>query len=501
MAAATDELVIHNPATGERAGSVTPSDRDDVRRAVAAARAAQPGWERLGIRRRAELLTRFHDLLFEREAEVLDTIQRESGKPRREALVELLTVAGTARYYLVHGEGHLAERDHPGATPFITGARVIRRPHGVAGFITPWNYPFILSIGDAIPALLAGNTAVIKPSEITPLSAELGVRLLHLAGFDDDVVQLVHGGGPEVGGALVEEVDYIGFTGSAATGRKIAVAAGERLIPYSLELGGKNPMIVLERAPIEPAVDGLVTGAFYNAGQTCIGIERVYVQESIFERFVERARERAREVRLGYSQEWEVDMGCLISDEHCAKVMGHIDDAIAGGATVVTGGRRRQDLGPTFVEPTLLTDVDPGMELHAEETFGPVVAIYPIVDEEEAVRRANDTAYGLNAALWTGLDGVSQSLARRIDAGSVHINSSLLVYNTFDVPMGGVKESGVGRRHGAEGIQRFTRTHSIVSSVTTAGGYEGLLSKIDSPGRARALSRAFKLMRRIPGLR
>ncbi len=495
------ELVVHNPATGERVGSVQRASAADVRNAAARARRAQPDWHKAGIHRRAKVLSRFHDLLFEREEEVLDTIQRETGKPRREALVELLTVAGTASYYLAHGSRHLAEESHSGATPFITGARVIRRPHGVTGFITPWNYPFILSIADALPALLAGNSVVIKPSEVTPLSADLGVRLLVHAGLDEDLVQLVHGEGPEVGEPLIAEVDYIGFTGSAATGRKIAVAAGERLIPHSLELGGKNPMVILERAPLDEAVDGLLTGAFYNSGQTCIAIERAYVHESIFDDFVERARRKVEGLRLGYSLAWDIDMGCMISREHADKVMSHVEEADSKGAEIVTGGDRRTDLGETFIAPTLLTGVDESMALCRQETFGPVVSLYPVSGAEEAVERANDSAYGLNASVWTGTDAVSQAIARRIDTGSVHINSSLLIYNSFDVPMGGVKQSGVGRRHGSEGIQRFTRTHSIVSSVTTGGGYEGILSKIDSPKRARMLSKAFKLTRRIPGLR
>ncbi|MCZ6727595.1 MAG: succinic semialdehyde dehydrogenase [Acidobacteria bacterium] len=493
-------LRIDNPATGEHVGTVPVSSPADVGAAADRARAAQPAWEGLGIRQRRRVLARFHDLLFERQGEILDTVQRESGKTRREALGELLAIAGTARYYLAHGEGYLASESHAGASPFITGARVVYRPHGVVGFITPWNYPFILSIGDALPALLAGNAVVIKPSELTPLSAELARTLLVDSGLAEDLVQLVHGYGA-VGATLIEHVDYISFTGSVATGRKVAMAAAGRLIPSSLELGGKNPMIVLEGASLDDAVSGLMSGAFYNTGQTCIAVERVYVQSSIFDRFADLARRRTEELEIGWSLDWDIDVGSLISREHSDKVMGHIDDAVTRGATVLTGGERRPDLGPTFVAPTLLTGVEDSMELSCEETFGPVVALYPVADAEEAVARANDTAYGLNASVWTGDKRTSQALAQRIEAGSVGINSTLLIYATYDVPMGGVKQSGIGRRHGRPGIRRFTRSQSIVDSVAKGGGYEGILTRITSQSRADKLARAFKLMRHIPGLR
>ncbi|MDH3405146.1 MAG: aldehyde dehydrogenase family protein, partial [Acidobacteriota bacterium] len=304
-----------------------------------------------------------------------------------------------------------------------------------------------------------------------------------------------------VGADLVDHVDYLGFTGSTATGRKVAVAAAERLIPCSLELGGKNPMIVLAGAPLEEAVTGLVSGGFYNTGQTCIAVARVYVESRIFDRFAALARRRIEKLKVGWSLDWDMDVGSLVSREHAAKVMRHVEDAVGKGATVLTGGQRRSDLGEAFVAPTLLTDVDESMELCREETFGPVVALYPVRDADEAVARANDSTYGLNASVWTGSARTSRALARRIEAGSVGINSTLLIYSTFDVPMGGVKESGIGRRHGRQGILRFTQAQSIVDSIATGGGYEGVLANITSEARARSLAAAFKLMRRIPGLR
>lgn len=495
-----DLIQISNPATGEHVGEVLVASTTEVADAVNKARAAQPAWQRLGIRRRARVLTRFHDLLFERQDEILDTVQRETGKTRREALGELLIVAGTARYYTTHGERHLAEESHPGATPMITGARVIHRPHGVVGFITPWNYPLILSIADALPALLAGNAVVVKPSELTPLSAELARSLLLTSGLDEDLLQLVHGPGA-IGAELIEHVDYIGFTGSAATGRLVAQAAARRLIPSSLELGGKNPMIVLDGAPLEDAALGLINGGFYNTGQTCIAVERAYVEKPIFDRFLKLAKTRTEQLNVGWSLDWDIDVGSLISHAHADKVIAHVDDALGKGAQAVTGGHRLEDLGPTFVAPTLLTGVEPSMELCCEETFGPVVALYPVVDTEEAIARANDSHYGLNASVWSGSTKTSQAVAQRIDAGSVAINSTLLIYSSFDVPMGGIKQSGLGRRHGKPGILRFTRSHSIVDSFAKGGGYEGILAKVTSERQARSMMKAFKVMRKIPGLR
>jgi succinate-semialdehyde dehydrogenase / glutarate-semialdehyde dehydrogenase len=494
------ELTVHNPATGEPVGAVPLAESADVAAAVAAARAAQQAWDAAGIEARRRVLAAFHDLLFERRDEVLDTIQAETGKIRREALGELLVVAGAARYYLTHGKRHLAAEEHAGASPFVTGARVLRRPHGVVGFISPWNYPFILSVGDALPALLAGNAAVVKPSELTPLSAELARDLLRRAGLDERLFQLVHGDGA-VGAELIEHVDYIGFTGSVATGRRVAEAAARRLIPASLELGGKNPMLVLEDAPLEATVAGLMQGGFYNTGQTCIAFERVYVARPIFDRFAALAARRTAGLRVGWSTGWDMDVGSLISTTHADKVMRHVEAATAGGAIVLSGGRRLPELGPAFVAPTLLSGVDASMEVCREETFGPVLALYPFTDVEEAVALANDSPYGLNASVWSADRRRAQAVASRLEAGSVAVNASLLIFATFDVPMGGVKLSGLGRRHGREGIVRFTRTHSIVDSTLRGGGYEGILTRLDSERRARRLAGLFRWMRHIPGLR
>ncbi len=492
-------IEVRNPATGEVVGQVDLATGSDVAAAIARARDAQPAWNAIGFRRRSRVIERFVALLRQHQDEILDTLQSESGKIRRDALSEVLTVARTCQYYRAHGRSFLAERRGGGALPGMK-ARTLFKPHGVVGFISPWNYPFILSIGDAIPALLAGNAVVIKPSDLTPLSAELAVDLMRRAGLPQGLAQLVHGGGA-IGADLLQQVDYISFTGSSAVGREIAAAAGERLIPCSLELGGKNPLVVLSGAPVEEAVKGFVAGAFFNSGQTCIAIERAFIERPVYQEFVERAAERVRALRLGWSRDWDLDMGCLISDSHAERVVSHIDDARERGATVVAGGRRRTELGPSFVEPTLLEDVDPSALAYNEETFGPVVSLFPVDDAEEAVERANDTPYGLNASVWGPSGAVSARIAERLETGSTVINGALMIYHCFGVPMGGVKQSGIGRRHAATGIRRFTRAQSVVSSFSIAGGFDAVLTTVRSPRAAARLSRLFHLRGRIPGLR
>jgi succinate-semialdehyde dehydrogenase/glutarate-semialdehyde dehydrogenase len=273
-------IKIRNPVTGQLAGTVNCASASDLASTVARARQAQQKWSKLPFSSRAKVIAGFHDRILDQSAQVLDTIQMETGKTRRDAFAELVTVAGTARYYLSHGESILASRRKRGAVPLLTRSVLEHRPYGIVGLITPWNYPFLLTMADALPALLAGNAVVIKPSELTPLSAVLGRELLVGSGLDPDLLGIVHGDG-EVGSELIRHVDYIGFTGGSATGRKVAVAAAERLIPCSLELGGKNPMIVLKGAPLKEAALGLLSGSFSNAGQTCISVERVYVEASI----------------------------------------------------------------------------------------------------------------------------------------------------------------------------------------------------------------------------
>ncbi|HUF79432.1 MAG TPA: aldehyde dehydrogenase family protein, partial [Thermoanaerobaculia bacterium] len=385
--------------------------------------------------------------------------------------------------------------------PGLTSARVVHKPLGVCGLITPWNYPFLLPVADALPALLAGNAVVVKPSELTPLSAELGREVLIASGLHPDLFQLVHGLGAEIGPELIRRVDYIGFTGSTAVGRRIAIGAGERLVPFSLELGGKNPMIVLADAPLDDAVSGFLSGAFANSGQPCIAVERVFVERPLFERYAEAVTERVRSLEVGWSLGFDKDIGSMISEEHAGKVWTHVEDAVAKGATVLAGGERPSGLGPAFVAPTVFTGTTAEMKLTCEETFGPVVSIEAVDSAEEAVELANATPYGLNGSVWGGDEDRALRIARRLEVGSAGVNSTLLIYHSFDVPMGGVKQSGIGRRHGAHGIRRYTQEQSIVESFATGGGYESLILRTNTPGKAKALLSAFRMWRKIPGLR
>jgi acyl-CoA reductase-like NAD-dependent aldehyde dehydrogenase len=267
----------------------------------------------------------------------------------------------------------------------------------------------------------------------------------------------------------------------------VAIAAGERLIPYSLELGGKNPMVVLKGAPLDEAAIGLVAGAFSNGGETCIAVERVYVEDSIFEQFSKHLVDKVSRLRLGWSKSWDIDMGSMISRAHAEKVLGHIRQAVENGAQVLTGGRARTDLGSAFVEPTVLTDVNDSMTIAREETFGPVVSLYRVGTAAEAIAQANDSRFGLNASVWAGRAFQAHEIARQLETGSAAINSTLLIYNTFGVPMGGVKLSGIGRRHGEHGILRYTQTQSIVGSIALGGGYDSMLMRMRSEGMVRAL--------------
>lgn len=494
-------IAVVNPATGEEVGAVPATPQGDVADAVASARAAQRAWAAAPFSERAAVVRRFHDAILDAGDRVMDTVQQETGKARRDALSELVTLAGTARYYLVNGEDHLRDRKRQAAIPGVTSARVVYKPLGVTGLITPWNFPLLLPIGDSLASLLAGNAVVIKPSELTPLSAELGRELLIASGLHPDLFQLVQGEGATVGAELIRHVDYIGFTGSTAVGRKIAVAAGERLIPFSLELGGKNPMVVLADAPVHDAVSGLLSGAFANSGQTCICTERIFVERAIYEPFVEELVGRVEALDVGWSLDFDKDMGSLISRDHTEKVWSHVEDAVDKGAEIIAGGRLRTDLGPCFVQPTVVTGATEEMKLYREETFGPVVSLQAVDSAEEALALANDTPYGLNASVWGGDGDRAMTVARGLETGTAGVNSTLLIYNSFDVPMGGVKQSGMGRRHSDHGILRYTQEQSIVESFSTGGGYESLLVRSNTRAKAHALISAFRLWRRVPFLR
>ena len=338
----------------------------------------------------------------------------------------------------------------------------MRRPKGVVAIIAPWNFPFATGISDTIPALIAGNGVVLKPDNKTALSPLLGVKLLEQAGIPTGLVQVVCGEGPDVGGPMLENANYVMFTGSTATGRVIGELAGKNLIGACLELGGKNPMLVLEDANVDEAVHAALFGGFGNSGQICMHIERLYVHDKIYDEFRTKFVAATQAMNVSASYDFEPDMGSLVSVDHRDRIIEHVEDAKAKGATVLTGGEARPDLGPAFFEPTILEDVTQDMLAGSCETFGPVVGLHRFSSEDEAIALANDTEYGLNASVWsTDLDR-AQAVARRIDSGNVNINDILATaFASKGTPSGGVKQSGVGARHGDQGLLKYTDAQNI----------------------------------------
>jgi succinate-semialdehyde dehydrogenase/glutarate-semialdehyde dehydrogenase len=492
-------LEVVTPWSRERLGEVPHCTAASVARAVGRAQRAQLEWAATEVSERGSILMRYHDLILARRQEIMDLIQLETGKARNSAFEEVADVAMVSRYYALNAERHLGPHRRKGALPGLTATWEHHRPRGVVGFISPWNYPLSMAITDALPALMAGNGVVLKPDQQTPFTALWALQLLHEAGLPYDLFQIVTGRGSELGTPLIDQVDFIAFTGSTRTGRIVARQAAERMIGCSLELGGKNPMIVLADADLDSAVDGAIRGCFANAGQLCISIERIYVEDSLFERFSHRLAARASRMRLGAELDFEAEMGSLVSRAQLEKVQGHVADAVAMGARVLTGGRQRPDIGPYFFEPTVLVGVNPAMEVFAEETFGPVVSVSAFERVEDAIEWANDSRYGLNASIWTGDPVKGRELAARIQAGTVNVNEAYAAtWASVDAPMGGFKESGIGRRHGAEGILKYTEPQTVsVQRVMPIASPPG----VGEEDFSTLMSGALRLMRWIPGLR
>ncbi|WP_432155404.1 MULTISPECIES: succinic semialdehyde dehydrogenase [unclassified Streptomyces] len=452
----------HTPFTGEKLTDLPESTPEDVAAAFDRARAAQAVWEQIPVRERAAVLLRFHDLVLQRQAEVLDLIQLETGKARLHAHEEVQAVAVAARHYGRKAPGYLRPKRHAGAIPTLTKVTELRHPRGVVGQIAPWNYPLELSVGDALPAFVAGNAVVMKPDTETCLTALWARDLLIEAGLPAEVFQVVLGEGPVVGPEVVRHADYVSFTGSTRTGREVAQGAAARLVGVSLELGGKNAMLVLEDADIEKAAAGAVRACFSSAGQLCISIERLYVHEAVADAFVERFAARTRAMRLGASLAYGADMGSLVGERQLETVTRHVAEAVAQGARIVAGGVARPDIGPYFHEPTILDGVDTTMSVCTEETFGPVVSVYRFSTDDEAVGRANATPYGLNSSVWTKDAKRGRAVAARLRTGTVNINEGYApAYGSVQSPMGGMKDSGLGRRHGSEGILKYTEAQTV----------------------------------------
>ncbi|MGX1672247.1 succinic semialdehyde dehydrogenase [Streptomyces sp. NPDC055400] len=452
----------HTPFTGEKLADLPESTPEDVTEAFERARAAQAVWAKVPARQRAAVLLRFHDLVLARQAEVLDLIQLETGKARLHAHEEVQAVAVAARHYGRKAPAYLKPKRHTGAVPTLTKVTELRQPRGVVGQIAPWNYPFELSVGDALPAFVSGNAVVMKPDTETCLTALWARDLLIEAGLPAEVFQVVIGEGPVVGPELVKHADYVSFTGSTRTGREVAQGAAARLVGVSLELGGKNAMLVLADADIDKAAAGAVRACFSSAGQLCISIERLYVHESIADAFVERFATRTKAMRLGTSLAYGADMGSLVGERQLETVTRHVDEAVAKGAKLVAGGVARPDIGPYFFEPTILDGVEAPMAVCGEETFGPVVSVYRFTDEDEVIDLANGTPYGLNSSVWTKDAKRGHEVASRLRTGTVNINEGYApAYGSVQSPMGGMKDSGLGRRHGSEGILKYTEAQTV----------------------------------------
>jgi acyl-CoA reductase-like NAD-dependent aldehyde dehydrogenase len=460
----TETIEVENPATGEIVGSVPRMLPEDVAPLVARARAAQPTWWGLGFDGRARILRRAQKWVLDNADRLIDTIVAETGKTRDDAqLAELGYAAGAFGFWAKNAEKHLRDQKVRVSSPMLLGKKALirYRPRGVVGVIGPWNYPLVNSFGDCIPALAAGNAVILKPSEVTPLTSLLMAECFAECGAPDGVFQVLTGLG-DAGAELIDHVDFIMFTGSTATGRKVAERAAQTLTPFGLELGGKDPMIVLRDADVERAANAAAYYSMQNGGQTCISVERVYVEEPIHDEFVRRVTDKVAKLRQGVpGAAGSVDVGAVTFDKQIEIVEAHVEDARAKGATVLVGGKRGDGPG-RFFQPTVLTGVDHTMDCMRQETFGPTLPIMKVADAEEAVRLANDSPYGLQASVWTKDVARGEEIAGRIESGVANVNEHLVSYVALELPMGGWKESGIGTRHGAEGIRKYAHQQSSV---------------------------------------
>jgi succinate-semialdehyde dehydrogenase/glutarate-semialdehyde dehydrogenase len=491
----TEEIVSYNPATGAEIGRVRNANREAVFVAVEKARAAFKTWRETSFAERKRIVLQARDVILSEMDEIARLISEEMGKPVAEAFsTEIAPVLDLMQYFARNTQKLLKpEKINIGQLAFLgRSSRIVYQPLGVVGIISPWNYPLAIPLGEVAMALMAGNSVVLKPSELTPFVGLKIGEVFQKAGLPENVLQIITGDG-RTGASLVEAgVNKIMFTGSVATGKKIAEAAAKTLTPVVLELGGKDPMIVLEDANLETAAQAAVWGAFANSGQTCASVERLYVHEKIAPEFIERVVELTKKLRQNIGIENETEIGSMVSQKQLETVENHVGDARENGAQILTGGKRNENFSGAFYEPTVLTNVDHSFRAIREETFGPTLPIMTFKTEDQAVKLANDSEFGLTASVWTKNIEKGKRIAEKIEAGTITVNEVVYTHGVAQTPWGGVKNSGYGRTHGKMGLMELvTPQHIHVNRITQVPDVWWFNYSADAVNLFRGLARHF----------